>query len=145
MRCSTCFCSAIFTPLLNMVLNVHRNHKAYQGRKEGGKGVWRWGKRQIIYISLHYHHQNDSCIKMRRDESRFNVSLIVRDKVTRHCPQTSTFEEKYTSVLETTSYIQKLIRKYLLQSTSFCAKPTACKSVKVYQNLFRIQAKKYMC
>ena len=22
------------------------------------------GKREIIYISLHYHHQNDSCIKM---------------------------------------------------------------------------------
>ena len=28
------------------------------------------------------------------DESRFNVSLIVRDKVTRQCPQTTTFEEK---------------------------------------------------
>ena len=28
------------------------------------------------------------------DESYFNVSLIVRDKVTRQCPQTTTFEEK---------------------------------------------------
>ena len=28
------------------------------------------------------------------DESHFNVSLIVRDKVTRQCPQTTTFEEK---------------------------------------------------
>ena len=28
------------------------------------------------------------------DESRFNVSLIVRDKVTRKCSQTTTFEEK---------------------------------------------------
>ena len=27
-------------------------------------------------------------------ESHFNVSLIVRDKVTRQCPQTTTFEEK---------------------------------------------------
>ena len=27
-----------------MVLNVHRNHKAYQGRREWGKGVWRSGK-----------------------------------------------------------------------------------------------------
>ena len=35
-----------------------------------------------IYISLHCHHQNHSCIKMGRDESRFNVSLIVRAKVT---------------------------------------------------------------
>ena len=39
-------------------------------------------------------HQNDSCIKMGSDESHFNVSLIVKDKVTRHCPQTTTFEEK---------------------------------------------------
>ena len=36
----------------------------------------------------------DSCIKMGSDESHFNVSLIVRDKVTRLCPQTTTFEEK---------------------------------------------------
>ena len=31
---------------------------------------------------------------MGSDESHFNVSLIVRDKVTRPCPQTTTFEEK---------------------------------------------------
>ena len=47
-----------------------------------GKRVWRWGKREIIYLSLHCHHQNDTCIKMGSDESHFNVSLIVRDKVT---------------------------------------------------------------
>ena len=35
-----------------------------------------------------------TCIKMDSDESHFNVSLIVRDKVTRQCPQTTTFEEK---------------------------------------------------
>ena len=52
------------------------------------------GKREIIYLSIHCHHQNDSCIKMSSDENQFNVSLIVRDKVTRHCPQTTTFEEK---------------------------------------------------
>ena len=28
------------------------------------------------------------------DESHFNVSLIVRDKVARLCPQTTIFEEK---------------------------------------------------
>ena len=60
----------------------------------GGDGVWRWGKREIIYLSLHCHHQNDFCIKMGRIESRFNVSLTVKDKVTRQCPQTTTFEEK---------------------------------------------------
>ena len=60
------------------------------GEKEG-KGVWNSGKREIIYLSLHCHNQNDSCIKMGSDESHFNVSLIVRDKVTRQCPQTTTF------------------------------------------------------
>ena len=45
-------------------------------------------------LSLHCHHQNDSCIKMGSDESRFNVSLIVRDKITRQCPETRIFEEK---------------------------------------------------
>ena len=77
-----------------MVLNVHRNHKAYWGRVEGGKGVWRWGKREIIYLSLRCHHQTDSCIKVGSDESHFIISLIVRDKVTRPCLQTTTFEEK---------------------------------------------------
>ena len=37
------------------------------------------GEREIIYLSLHYHHQNDSCIKMGSDESHVNVSLIARD------------------------------------------------------------------
>ena len=61
-----------------MVLKLHRNHQAYYVRGEG-EGVWRWGKREIIYLSLHYHHQNDSCIKMGSAESHFNVSLIARD------------------------------------------------------------------
>ena len=53
------------------------------------------GEREIIYLSLHCQHQNDSgCIKMGSDELHFKVSLIVRDKVTRQCPQTTTFEEK---------------------------------------------------
>ena len=56
-------------------------------------GVWRWGE-EIIYLSLHCHHQNDSCIKMGSDESHFNVSLVVRDKVTRQYPQTTISEEK---------------------------------------------------
>ena len=52
------------------------------------------GEREIIYLSLHCHHQNVSYINMGSDESHFNVSLIVTDKVTRQCPQTTTFEEK---------------------------------------------------
>ena len=62
--------------------------------KKGGKGVWRWGKKEIIYLSLHCHHQNDSCIKVGSDESHFNVSLIMKDKVTRQCPQTTILEVK---------------------------------------------------
>ena len=60
----------------------------------GGEGCMEVGKREIIYLSLHCHHQNDSCFKMGSDESHFNVSLIVRDKVTRQRPQTTPFEEK---------------------------------------------------
>ena len=42
------------------------------------------GGGDIIYLSLHCHHQNDFCIKVGSDESHFNVeSLTVRDKVTR--------------------------------------------------------------
>ena len=41
--------------------------------------VWGGGG-EIIYLLLHCHHQNDSCIKMGSDESHFNVSLIVRGK-----------------------------------------------------------------
>ena len=29
----------------------------------------------VIYLLLHYHHQNDSCIEMGSDESHFNVSV----------------------------------------------------------------------
>ena len=51
------------------------------------------GGKEIIYLSLHCHYQNDSCIKMGSDQIHFNVLLIVRDKVRRQCPQTTTFEE----------------------------------------------------
>ena len=32
------------------------------------------GGGEIIYLSLHCRHQNDTCIKMGSDESHFNVS-----------------------------------------------------------------------
>ena len=51
----------------------------------------------MIYLSLHCHHQNDSCFKMGSDESHFNVSLIVRDNVTRERPLLTTFEERRES------------------------------------------------
>ena len=62
--------------------------------EKGGRGYGGdRGERETIYLSLHCHHQNDSCIKMGSDENHFNVSLTVRDKVTRQCSQTTTFEE----------------------------------------------------
>ena len=61
-----------------------------------GRGIEVGGEVDYIPIATlsHCHHQNDFCIKMCSDESYFNVSLFVRDKVTRQCPQTTTFEEK---------------------------------------------------
>ena len=47
----------------------------------GGRGGGE--DREIIYLSLHFHHQNDFCIKAGSDDGRFNVSLTVGDKVTR--------------------------------------------------------------
>ena len=52
------------------------------------------GRGRLLYLSLHRHHQNDSRVKMGSDESHFNVSLIVKDKITRQCPETTIFEEK---------------------------------------------------
>ena len=45
------------------------------GRRGGGGGGLERGEKEIIYLSLHCHHQNDSCIKMGSDESHFNVSV----------------------------------------------------------------------
>ena len=85
-----------------MVLNVHRllllfffllgtGRRGYGGARVcvcvGGEGAG-----EITYLSLHCHHQNDLCIKVGSDESHFNILLIVRDKVTSQCPQTTTFE-----------------------------------------------------
>ena len=46
--------------------------------RDGDKGGGAEGVRsvggEIIYQSLHCHHQNDFCIKMGSDESHFNVS-----------------------------------------------------------------------
>ena len=77
---------------VNMVLNVPAQKplglsvgdgKKKSGGEAGYGGRGRVSEREIIYLSLHCHHQNDSCIKMGSDESHLNVSLIVRDKVTR--------------------------------------------------------------
>ena len=40
-----------------------------------GKGVWKWGQREIIHLSLHCHHQNDFCVNTGSVERHFNVSV----------------------------------------------------------------------
>ena len=62
--------------------------------RDGKKGKRGYGGGGRGRVYTYRYHQNDSCIKMGCDESRFNVSLIVKDKVTRLCPQATTFEEK---------------------------------------------------
>ena len=59
----------------------------------GGRG-YGGGGRGRVYSYRYTVTTNDFCIKMGSDESHFNVSLIVRDKVTRQCPQTTVLEEK---------------------------------------------------
>ena len=78
---------------MNMMLNVHRNHRAYQGRGEGGEGgegVWRWVE-DIVYLSLHCHHQNYSCIKVGSDESHFNFSVVSHGQGHRTVSTNTTF------------------------------------------------------
>ena len=59
----------------------------------GGRG-YGGGGRGRVYTHRYTVTTTMTYIKMGSDESHFNVSLIVRDKVTRPCPQTTTFEEK---------------------------------------------------
>ena len=61
------------------------------GRGYGGRGRGR------VYTYRYTVTTRMTCIKMGRDESHFNVSLIVRDKVTRQCPQTTTFLDRKES------------------------------------------------
>ena len=67
-----------------MVLNVRTSTETTRLIRDGekGEGGMEVGEREIIHLSLHCHHQNDSRIKMACDKNPFNVSLIVRDKVT---------------------------------------------------------------
>ena len=75
--------------------------------------VWEEGERKggRVYTYRNTVTTRITCIKMGTDESHFNVSLIVRDKVTGQCPQTTTFEEKgepkryQTEVLPLTSLL----------------------------------------
>ena len=45
------------------------------GENGGEGGMEVGGEGDYIYLLLHCHHQNDSCIKMGNEESHFNVSV----------------------------------------------------------------------
>ena len=63
------------------------------GEKGGGEGGLQVGGRGRLHTYRYTvtTDQSGSCIKVGSDESHFNVSLTVRDKVTRlQCPQTTT-------------------------------------------------------
>ena len=72
------------TKTIRLIGDWEKGRRGYEG---AGRGK---------YLSLHLHHRNDSCIKTGSDSdgSHFNVLLIVKDKATRQCPQTTTFEER---------------------------------------------------
>ena len=46
---------------------------------------------EIIYLLLHCHSHMTPALRWAATRAHFNVSLIVSDKVTRQCPQTTTF------------------------------------------------------
>ena len=57
--------------------------------------LWpRGGERGRLYLTLHCNRKNDWCIKMGSGERHFNVSITVKGKVARPCPQATPFEER---------------------------------------------------
>ena len=88
------------------------------------------GEREVIYPSLHCHHQNDSCIKMGSDESHFNVSV-------------GSDEQSHRTVATNHNLLEekgepKLYRTEVLPLTNLTARPnrlttTISKAVAVYE------------
>ena len=75
-----------------MLLNVHRNHNQDYQVRDGETGVeGGGGETEGYYIPITTLSPPESdltpALRWAADESHFNVSLIVRDKVTRQCPQ----------------------------------------------------------
>ena len=57
--------------------------------------LWpRGGKRVRLYLTLHCRRENDWYIKMGSGESHSHVSITVKGKVARPCPQITLFEER---------------------------------------------------
>ena len=76
-----------------MALDVHGTLRLIRdGEKGGGRG-YGGGGRVRLYTYRYTVTTRMTCIKTGSYESHFNVSLIVRETVTRQCPQTTTFED----------------------------------------------------
>ena len=63
---------------VNVLLNVHKTIRLIRDGEKRGRGggdgmEGEGGEREIIYLSLYCHHQNNSCIKMGSDDSHFNA------------------------------------------------------------------------
>ena len=61
-------------PQWRLYLTLHCHHHNVRSQEVGEEGR--------LYLTLHCHHQNDSSTEMGSGENHFNVSFIVRDKVT---------------------------------------------------------------
>ena len=54
------------TETARLIRNGEKRVRGYGGGERG----------RLLYLSLHCHHRNDSCIKMGSDENHFNGSLF---------------------------------------------------------------------
>ena len=97
-------------------------------------------KREITYLSLHCHAQNDFCIKVGSNENHINVSLIMSDKVTRQCPQTTTIEEKGEP-----KWIRSVVPLITSLTPYRCAKPAHEITPKQYSSLFPLLVPSSRC
>ena len=86
--------------LFKWTLALHENNNKYYAELSPRTGVLAGtetpgsGGRGCLFQTPHCHHQNDSCIQMGTDDSHSHASLVAMGKVTRQCPQTTTFDDK---------------------------------------------------
>ena len=107
----------------------------------GGRGHGGGGRgRLYTYRYRHCHHQNDFCIKMGSDESHFNVSLIVMDKVTRQCPTNhNLWRERRTEADSNrgpSSYQSKTLPLVCCVCGDYNTLHSACVETTIYYTLF---------
>ena len=69
-----------------------------------------------MYLSLHCHHQNDSCIKMGSDESHFNVSLGSDGQSHNPARETDRQAGRYTHQPTHTETVRRTERRFETQS-----------------------------